>query len=255
MRKQLAEFCIAMLVVNMLWGLFVPVAIANVADHMVISEIQTDSIDGPGGTDDDWIEIYNPTDIGIDLSGWHLGRDANGGNSLTDEMGISSGTISSHGFFLIVGDNANSSLKTLADAEWAGLTFDDNDVLYLACADITNSNPQNDPDVIDILGLGSCPSSEAEGSAPAPNPPAAQSLQRKVSDVIEDDGSHGPAWDTNNNSADFFVQTAPDPQNSSEPEPIPPIPEFSTILMLSLGLVALGGLFWFRKGPSAHRTR
>jgi len=248
MQRLLKCVLITVLITGILWGLFVPVVAAEVADHVVISEIQTDSINGTGGTDDDWIEIYNPTGSSINLSGWHLGRDSNGGNSLTNEMEISSGTISSYGFFLIVSDDADTSLKAIADAEWAGLTFDDGDVLYLASTDITNSNPQNDPDIIDILGLDGCsPSSDAEGGAPAPNPPAAQSLQRKFSASGTTSQSLGPAWDTDNNSADFFIQTSPNPQNSSEPGPIPPFPEFSAITLFSLGLLALCGYLWLRK--------
>ncbi len=248
MQRLLRRVLTTALITGMLWGLFVPVVEAEVADHAVISEIQTDSINGTGGTDDDWIEIYNPTGSDINLSGWHLGRDSNGGNSLTNEMKISSGTVSSHGFFLIVSDDANTSLKAIADAEWAGLTFDDSDVLYLAIMDITNSNPQNDPDVIDILGLDGCsPSSDAEGDAPALNPPAGQSLQRKFSASGTTSQSFGPAWDTDNNSADFFIQTSSNPQNSLEPGPIPPIPELPIIILLSLGLLSLGWYLWLRK--------
>ena len=256
MRAQFSQIVMAILVGSLLGGISISVAIAEVAGHVVISEIQTDSINGTGGTGDDWIELYNPTAADIDLAGWHLGRDSNGGNSLNDETEIASGTITSHGYFLIVSASATPSLKALADAEWTGLTFDDGDVLYLAQGDITNSNPQGDIDVIDILGLQGCsPSTDAEGDSPAPNPPEEQSIQRKVNSTIDEDGIHGPAWDTDSNSADFFIQTSPNPQNSSEAGPIPPIPELPVIILLSLGLLALGGCIWLNSQTSPNYNR
>ena len=53
-------------------------------------------------------------------------------------------------------------------------------------------------------------------------------------------GSYGPAWDTDNNSADFFIQDSPNPQNSGA-DPLPPVPKLSTIILLSTGLITLAG--------------
>ncbi len=251
MRTQLLKILGIILLVAGLVMMLVPgVGAANggsVADHVVISEVQIDSIDGSGGTGDDWIELYNPTANEIDLTDWHLGRDSNGGNLLTDKMKITDGTIPKSGFFLVVSASAKTELKDLADAEWSGLTFDAHDVLYLANADITDSNPQGDQDVIDILGLEGCePSTDAEGS-PAPNPVGGESIQRKMSDT-EDEDSYGPAQDTDDNSADFFIQSDPDPQNSGS-SPEPPVPNLPTITLFSLGLLALGGYIWFKRRP------
>ncbi len=256
MRTQLLKILgITLLVAGLVMMLVPRVGAADggsVADHVVISEIQTDSTSETGGTGDDWIELYNPTANEIDLTDWHLGRDSNGGNSLTDEMEITDGTIPKSGFFLVVSDSAKTELKDLADAEWSGLTFNDKDVLYLANANITDSNPQDDEDVIDILGLKGCePSTDAEGS-PAPNPAGGESIQRKVSETVNEDGTHGPAWDTDDNSADFFIQSDPNHQSSGS-SPEPPLPELPTITLFSLGLLALGAYLWFKRRPKFRR--
>ena len=51
-------------------------AAAGLADHAVINEVSIDSLVGAGGTEDDWIELYNPTAAAIDLSGWSLQKAA-----------------------------------------------------------------------------------------------------------------------------------------------------------------------------------
>ena len=102
-------------------------ATAHVANHVVISEIQIDSIDGTGGAEDDWIELYNPTNGDIDLAANHyrLERRTTAGGTTDVFMEIGDlahgsypgGTIiPAHGFYLIVRDDANTDLRAKADA-------------------------------------------------------------------------------------------------------------------------------------------
>ncbi|MDI6886930.1 MAG: LPXTG cell wall anchor domain-containing protein, partial [archaeon] len=82
-----------------------------------------------------------------------------------------------------------------------------------------------------------------EGS-PAAVPGKGKSLQRKVNATINESASYGPAWDSNDNSADFFIQTYPNPQNSTwtgEHGPLPPVPELPSIVLLAFGLLMLAG--------------
>jgi hypothetical protein len=74
------------------------------------------------------------------------------------------------------------------------------------------------------------------------NPANVKSLQRRVNATKTEDGIHGPAWDSDNNSADFFVQDLPNPQNSTwidEYGPLPPIPELPGIILLAAGLTVV----------------
>ena len=107
----------------------------------------------------------------------------------------------------------------------------------------------SDGEVISGVGWGSINPATVTycENAPYPtNPGNNESLQRKINATIEGDG-YGPAWDTNDNSADFFKQTIPSPQNSAS-GPVAPIPELNTLILLMTGLVALMGYVIVKKG-------
>ena len=64
--------------------------------------------------------------------------------------------------------------------------------------------------------------------------------QLKMEDATITENGYGPAWDSNNNSADFFIQAEPNPQNSGA-EAVPPVPELPSIVLLAFGLLMLAG--------------
>jgi|GEM_PF-1175502 len=72
-------------------------AAAHIADHVVISEVFYDQFPGDS---DNFVEIYNPTQSAVDLTGWTIvGLD---GTTGTEYVTVTlSGTIASEGFFLI----------------------------------------------------------------------------------------------------------------------------------------------------------
>ena len=209
--KNLSFFSVVSLFLFLIGGFFVviPQFVLATGSNVVISEIQIDSIDGTGGIEDDWVELYNPTDSTIDLTGWSIQKtSASGGSHYRKKL---TDSIPAHGFFLIVRNHSNTSesLKNLADILAAGYSFSlsDNNVLYLV-----NDNEDiidgNDPNIVDKVGLGSA--LDFEGAA-IPNPPDGQSVERKPG------GENGNGEDTNNNINDFFIQTSPNPENSSSP--------------------------------------
>ncbi|MEA3346179.1 MAG: lamin tail domain-containing protein [Chloroflexota bacterium] len=204
------------------------------ADHVVISEVQADSIDGSGGTDDDWIELYNPTGADIDLAdgSYRIEKTVTAVNP-DIVMRIGDGgdgtypggtTIPAHGFYLIVCDKANETLKDKADAigtrsefTWTshGYTF------YLGDGAISGDN---DSDIVDKVGFGS-DASYYEGAGPAPEIPDGGSIERKAQSTSTSesmapggsDASRGNGYDSDNNSQDFVLRDSPEPQNSSSP--------------------------------------
>jgi len=231
-----------------------PAAAAQVASHVLISEIQADSIPGTGGIEDDWVELYNPTDTPIDLaaSNYRLEKTQSAANpDIVMRIGdpadgsYPGGTIiPAFGFYLIVRDEASQSLRDMADAigtrdefVWSGTDY----TLYLGTGSIGSDT---DPDIVDKLGFGS--SATYYETSPAPDIPEGESLQRKTSQSVNYNGINGPAWDSDENIADFFVQSAPFPQNSSSPEPLPPIPETLTALLFGIGLLITGGYLFIR---------
>ncbi len=208
-------------------------ASASVANHVVISEVQIAT--------DEFVELYNPTDSDIDITVWHWcyfspGRNWN--NSYRDKVFPSGSTIAAHGYYLI-------GLKgyPMPLSDWQPYTSaqlaDDGSVGIFPWDPDTKTAEEAKAGRIDAVGWGSVDYVYEDKNATVPG--SDKSLQRKVSATINEDGVHGPAWDTDNNSTDFFLQSNPNPQNSSETQY--PIPEFSTILIPIIGMIVLFAIF------------
>lgn len=182
---------------------FAGVALAVAPDHLVINEIQTDSLAGSGGTADDWIELYNPTGAEIILDGWSIQKTSGTFTSLARKE--LTGIIPAGGHFLIIRNDASTSqtLKDAADALAASsFSLSDNNIVYLVNNN-ENITGADDLNIVDFVGFGTA--SFFEGSGSAVNPDEAKSIVRAA------DGQ-----DTNNNSADFSSQNNPSPENSNQ---------------------------------------
>lgn len=184
---------------------FVLPAKAEWANHVVISEVQITG--GPGKTNNDFIELYNPTEAAINLRGYRLVKRTKTGTS--DSL-IKSWTedafIPAHGFYL-----------------WANSDYTDISVTpdVITTASIANDNgialrfgPNDTGEITDSLGWGNCQNLfiETNTTSTLPvNPGTNQSLERKPG------GENGNGEDTNDNYNDFFLQISPNPQNSQSP--------------------------------------
>lgn len=172
-------------------------------DHLVISQVQITG--GSGHTNDDFIELFNPTAAPVDLKGFRLvKRTATGTADVSLKSWTSSTVIPAYGFYLW----ANSGFTTLAvapDAATSESLADNNGVALRQGAADTGT-------IIDSLAWGSASNAFVEGSPFPTNPPANQTLLRQTPDP-------GSRQDTDNNSQDFTLQTAPSlHNNSSAPE-------------------------------------
>ncbi|GAH92730.1 unnamed protein product, partial [marine sediment metagenome] len=184
---------------------------------VLINEIQIDSIVGTGGTSDDWVELYNPYDIDISLTGWsiqkHSKDDPCSINKSFDSKTFSRNergifNIPAKGFFLIVNTTASESLKVIADMTISWSLSDNNTVYLVGNEDKIESG--DDPDIIDKVGFGLACFAKTE---PFLNPPEAKSIERKELSV-----------DTNNNNQDFKINEVPTPTNSKGETFSPPSP-------------------------------
>jgi len=92
-------------------------AFAGQANHLVINKIQIDGLLGAGGTEDDWVELYNPTASSISLVGWSIQKASSNGATSSPFKEPLSGSIPAHGYYLIVRNNVvtTASLKSKAD--------------------------------------------------------------------------------------------------------------------------------------------
>jgi hypothetical protein len=176
---------------------------AAIADHLVINEVQTDSVSGAGGSADDFIELYNPTNTDIVLDGWSIQKQSSASTSAIYKKTLD-GTIFAGGYFLIVrgGASTDQSLKDMADVLTAStFSISSNNVIYLVNDNVDIENKE-DMNIIDYLGMGSA--ENFEGLATANNPIETKSIARVP------DGE-----DSDENSIDFAVLDTPNPQNSS----------------------------------------
>jgi len=185
-------------------GLFLGAGTAKaaVADHLTVNEVQIEGVAGSGGVEDDWVELYNPTQQAIDLAGWSIQKTAASGGSIVRQA--LSGSVPAQGYFLIVrnGSSTTLALKNSADL-LASETFSlaSNNIIYLADYDINVTPASIDAHVIDYVGFGTASYFE---TAAAPAITKGHSIARVP------DGE-----DTNNNSVDFVLQNTPTPQNSA----------------------------------------
>ena len=178
--------------------------------------------------DNDWIELFNPTDTDINLAstGYRLEKAATTQDPsllmrIGDEGdGLYPGgtTIKAHDSYLIVRDDANSYYLNQADAiatrtefSWGGNGYS----LYMGMDAISSST---DPDIADLVGFGSG-ASYYDGIAPAPEIIDAYILNRIAN--------------THHNSTDFNLIASDDPDAASPDSEmddglfVPPVPTVS----------------------------
>jgi hypothetical protein len=157
--------------------------------HLLINEIQASG--GTGKTTEEFIELYNPTDLEINLLNYKLTKKTSAG---TESNLISSskflGIIPSHKYFLIA--HPDYSNTTFADLVYSGSSYSisSNNTVLLYDADTV---------LIDKVGFGA--TAKDFKSSPAVNPVDGKSIERKN------------FQDTGDNSADFSPQDKPSPIN------------------------------------------
>ena len=175
----------------------------SIPKKVLINEVQIDNRAGTGGADDDWVELYNPNEVDISLTGWSIQE-----HSSSDPCSISKGfykknfpeeaVIPAKAFFLIVDTEAGESLKNIADIT-IGWSLTEDNTVYLV-KDQEEIGDGEDLNIVDKVGFGRACFPEKNA---APNPPEEKSIRRKELGI-----------DTNDNSQDFEINDTPSPTNS-----------------------------------------
>ena len=162
--------------------------------HLLISQIQI----GEETPTDEFVELYNPTDVAVSIADWKLTKRTSTGSAPSNLVaGFAAGTIiGPHKYFLITHKTGYKGTVT-ADTTYSGSSF------YIS-ADYTITLSDASGAVVDKVGFGKV--SDFEGASAA-NPEAGQSLKRKG-------WESGAMQDTENNQNDFTVG-ASSPRNSS----------------------------------------
>ncbi len=169
-------------------------------DHVVISQVQVTG--GPGHTDQDFIELFNPTSASLNLKGYRLVKRTGSGTSDTTIKSWTSGaTIPAYGFYLWA--NTNYKIVT-ADVTTSQTISNDNSIALRHGAEDTGT-------IVDAVGWGKASNSLVESHAFPTNPPAATALHRKVAEP-------GSRQDTGNNAEDFELAAAAPHTSKTTPE-------------------------------------
>jgi len=201
---------------------------AQIAGHVVISEVYGSGGNSGAVYQNDYVELYNPTYSAVPLSGWSVQyASATGTTWHAAPLG---GHIPSFGYYLLQlagGTNgialpAPDTTGTMNISATAGKI-----ALVRNTALLSGANPA-DSSIVDMVGYGTADG--YEGGGPAPAPGTTTSIERKASpqstaaDMAPGgiDASHGNGWDSNSNAADFVAQKSLSPQNSRAAAERPP---------------------------------
>src|SRR3989344_6381798 len=183
-----------------------------IGGNILISEIQIEGVT----TFDEFVELYNPSSSPVVLTDWTLTRKTSGGAESNLVLAFDEATIPALGYFLVANEAYTGSIVA--------------DQIY--SANSQNIAPSNtvllydaDGILVDKVGMGEAIDFETEVMDP---PLVNESIERKAnadstieSMVSGSDQFVGNGQETDNNSLDFVLRGASNPQNVSssiEPE-------------------------------------
>jgi 5'-nucleotidase len=163
-----------------------------------------------------FVELYNPTDAAIDISGWSLQYRSAGQTAAFTGVGALTGSIPADGYYL-VGMNSNGVAGAdlpAPDATTGVTPSGTNGTLALVSSGTAIAPAPGsvtaDPSVVDLLGYGTSNTFETTAATSPTSNGDVKSFNRTA------------FADTNNNSADFSLSATITPQNSASTDPTEP---------------------------------
>jgi hypothetical protein len=188
-------------------------------NYVVISEF---AVLGTGGANDEFIELYNPTDAEVDIGGWKLQYKGDTSTAYNaSAFTFATGTkIGPRRYFLVTSGSYTGS--TAGDASWGTSLALGGASGHVRLGKQGIGTTKTDALTVDTVGYGSAADS-AEGSPITPAHVAGSSFERKAVSTSTAstmasggaDALRGNSHDSGNNANDFVVRTARQPQNAS----------------------------------------
>lgn len=186
-----------------------PAPASSPLTHIVVSEIRLTG--GTGKTTEDFIELYNPGNSAVDLSGWKLRKRTASGAESSIRVFPDGSSIAARGFFLWASSDKGYAASIGADVESAATIAGNNSVALENKDGLIVDSVAWGEGLINPYGEGPVIVTVLEGN---------QSYERKalVAGACADPSgageSSGNGCDTDSNSSDFVVRQNSAPQNS-----------------------------------------
>jgi hypothetical protein len=202
-------FLVATLAGLLVFTFILPTSVKPDSSHLIITQVQ---IASTAAANDEFVELYNPTEADQNLADLRLTRTNSTGTTTQNLISSMSGILTSHHYLLVTHPSYTTIPVTpdkVYSASSSGITTNSTIILY----------DTNHTTVIDKVGFGTAQNFE---TSPAPNPPNGQSLVRTS------------FTDTDNNLIDFTVSTSPILHNSTYLPPITIAPTLSPTLIPTL---------------------
>ncbi len=193
------------------------------AIHIVISEVQ---IRGSLSAEDEFIELYNPTNSAVDISGWSIQRETTGGVFNKKNM-IDGASVPAHGFYLIANEDYDG--PTTPDLEHASFSLSATGTTVFIVNDKILLTSGTELTIVDKLAIG-VNAVDGETSNFPTMPADEASIERYPGASVSTDGN---GEDSDNNSGDFALRAVSEPQNTVSTLEVPTSPTITPTFVVT----------------------